>query len=144
VTTRVKLYISISTLALALLLNNVVMMQTLRDVSEPFHLTKNWQLLLQLIGLVPVPFTYRYLKVLKQEKAAQPGVEEGAGISVELRMKARNRLLFIMVICSISALGAPAWLPMTGTTLGWNGDFVVGVITAAVICTIVGLQLRKI
>jgi hypothetical protein len=42
------------------------------------------------------------------------------------------------------SLLSPFWMPLTGTTLGIKGDFIVGLITAGIFCLIVGIQLRKI
>jgi hypothetical protein len=145
VTTNAKLLISACVGLLLLLLDTWVAMQTLRGIPEPFGISKPSQLLLSIGAVPPLIMANYYLKVLKQRKAA--GVEMGKTEEVspfEVRKKARNRLLFVMVISSISALAAPAWLPILGSRLGWNGDFVAGVITTAVICTIVGLRLRKI
>jgi hypothetical protein len=102
-----------------------------------------------IIGVfVPIGMTFYFIKSVKREKAQGAGQAVAdattANAALEQKNATKKRLLLMMALGCGTGLCAPLWLPLTGTTLGPKGDFVVGLITAAVCCTIVGLRLRKL
>ncbi|MCX5849872.1 MAG: hypothetical protein NTW65_10525 [Deltaproteobacteria bacterium] len=111
--------------------------------SEPLHIAELFQWVL-LIGIfIPLGLTFHFTKKLKQEKI------EGAGppntlTKTELKKEQRKRILLVMGIGSAVGLCSPLWLPLTGSSLGAKGDFATGIITAAIVCIICVLRLRKI
>ena len=135
-TTRTKLYITSYT-ACAMMMLNVF--------SKPLHIPEAFQWVLIIGVFIPLGLTFYYIKKQKQEKL-EPSVvtESGAQPVDDVRQRIKKRLILMMVLGVLVGLCAPLWLPVTGTTLGVRGDFICGIITAAVVCLIVGLRLRKI
>jgi hypothetical protein len=103
------------------------------------------------IGIfVPIGLIFYFIKVLKREKAEASATDTTvtnaapADAAIEQRKKTKRGLLLGMGLGCLVGLCAPLWLPLTGTTLGPTRDFVVGLITVAICCTIFGLRLRKL
>lgn len=145
-TTRTKLNITVYITSIMMLLN---------VFSKPLHIPEAFQWVLTIGVFVPIGFLFYLIKVQKREKAAATGTgttdtkAAAAGAAtidseIEQRKKTNQRLWLMMGLGSGVGLCAPLWLPLTGTTLGPKGDFVVGLITVATCCTIVGLRLRKL
>jgi hypothetical protein len=123
-------------------------MMLLNVFSKPLHIPEAFQWVLIIGVFVPIGMIFYFTKVAKREKAERAGVgqTDATMVNAELEQKKktkRNLWLGMVSGCGIG-LCAPLWLPLTGTTLGPKGDFVVGLITAAICCTIVGLRLRKL
>jgi hypothetical protein len=136
-TTRTKLYIASYT-ACAMMMLNVF--------SKPLHIPEAFQWVLIIGVFVPLGFTFYYIKRQKQEKQ-QPSVSADAIAAQPVdatRQSVKKRLILMMVLGALVGLCAPLWLPVTGSTLGVRGDFICGIITAVVVCVIVGFRLRKI
>ena len=122
--------------------------------SKPLHIPEAFQWVLIIGVFVPIGFLFYLIKVQKREKAEASGTgttdtKAAAGVATtdsvtEQRKKTKQRLWLMMGLGSGVGLCAPLWLPLTGTTLGPKGDFVVGLITVAICCTIIGLRLRKL
>ena len=133
-TTRTKLNITVFTSSFMMLLT---------VFSKPLHIAPAIQWVLMIGAFVPIASMFYFIKRLKQEKAASPGVTT-VDSETELRKRTRSRLILIMGLGCIVGLSAPLWLPLTRTTLGPQGDLAVGLITIAIVCTIFGLRLRKL
>jgi hypothetical protein len=135
-TTRTKLYITVYT-ACAMMLMNVF--------SKPLHIPEAFQWVLIIGVFIPLGLIFYFIKIQKQEKLKQPVSTETAARPVsDAQQGVKKRLILTMVLGVFVGLCAPLWLPVTGTTLGTRGDFVCGIITAAVVCVIVGFRLRKL
>lgn len=135
-TTRTKLYITSYTTCAIMMLS---------VFSQPLHIPEAFQWGLTIGVFIPLGMTFYYIKKQKREKLEPSGVaESGAQPSDDGRQRIKRRLILMMGLGVLVGLCAPLWLPVTGTTLGTRGDFVCGIITAAVVCLIVGLRLRKI
>jgi hypothetical protein len=129
-------------------------MMLLSVFSKPLHIPEAFQWVLIIGVFVPIGYTFYLIKVQKREKAQASGTvtadtKAGAGMATidsqtEQRKKTRQRLWLMMGAGSGVGLCAPLWLPLTGTTMGPKGDFVIGLITVATCCTIVGLRFRKV
>jgi hypothetical protein len=139
VTTHAKLNITVYVTSIIILLN---------VFSKPLHMPEPFQWVLIIGVFVPIGMTFYFIKVVKREKAQVAGEAVAdattANAALEQKNATKKRLLLMMALGCGTGLCAPLWLPLTGTTLGPKGDFVVGLITAAVCCTIVGLRLRKL
>jgi Na+/proline symporter len=116
--------------------------------SKPLHISEAFQWVLMIGAFVPIGLIFYFTKVAKREKAqgAGTGQTDVTPVSAELerKKKMKKNLWLGMALGCLVGLCAPLWLPLTGTTLGPKGDFVVGLITVAICCTIVGLRLRKL
>ena len=135
-TTRAKLNLSSCTASTMLLLN--VFSKRL-EIPEPFQ----WILLLGVF--IPLGLTFYFIKKQKQEKLASAGSTDATPQTAsESVKKARNRLILIMVIGVVVGLCSPFWMPLTGTSSGPVVDLICGLITAAIVCIIFGLRLRKL
>jgi hypothetical protein len=120
-------------------------MMLLNVFSKPLHIPEAFQWVLVIGVFIPLGLVFYFIKRQKFEKLKQAASGEAAvGSAADERQIIRRRLLLIMVVGSAAGLCSPLWMPFTGTTLGTRGDFICGVITAAIVCTIVGLRLRKI
>jgi hypothetical protein len=133
-TTRTKLNIAVFT-------SSVVMMLTV--FSKPLHVPESIQWALMIGVFIPLGLMFYFIRKLKQEKLMRPGITTDAPEKM-IRKRTRNRLILMMGSVCVLGLCAPFWLPLTGTTLGPRGDFVVGLITIAIVCTIFGFRLRKL
>ena len=130
-------------LGIALSLNCVV--TPLIVFSKPLHIPELYQWPLILGQFTFLGFAFYFIKQQKREKQqslAATGIS--AAPQPDERQKIRNRLILMMILGSLVGLCGPLWMPVTGTTLGVRGDFIVGLITAAMVCTIVGIRLRKV
>jgi len=135
-TTRTKQSIASCTSSIMLLL--VVF-------SKPLHIPESAQWVLLLGVFIALWLLFKFNKKLKQERSAPTVTDESRSQTTTTRTKsAKNRLLLIMAIGVLIGLGAPFWMPLTGTTLGHVGDLICGLITAAVVCVIFGIRLRKV
>jgi hypothetical protein len=125
-------------------------MMLLNVFSKPLHIPEPFQWGLIIGVFIPIGLTFYLIKVQKREKTAASGTVETVSNpaiinpETEQKKKTKRNLLIGMVLGCLVGLGAPLWLPLTGTTLGTKGDFVVGLITVAICCTIFGLRLRKL
>jgi len=139
-TTRTKLSVTIYITSIMMLLN--VFSKPL-GIPEPFK----WALTIGVFA--PIGLMFYFIKVQKREKANVSGTGETvttastANPAIEQKKIKRNLWLGMASGCA-AGLCAPFWLPLTGTTLGTKGDFVIGLITVAICCTIFGLRLRKL
>jgi hypothetical protein len=136
-TTRTKLSITIYVWSTMMMLN---------VFSKPLHLPKAFDSVL-LIGMcIPLGLTFHYIKRQKLEKQQLSGSADAAAAQCvdATRQSVKKRLILMMVVGALVGLCGPLWLPMTGSTLGVRGDFICGIISAVVICVIVGFRLRKI
>jgi hypothetical protein len=139
-TTRTKLSITIYITSITMLLN---------VFSKPLHIPEPFKWALTIGVFVPIGLIFYFIKVQKREKADASGTGETvtsastANPAIDQKKIKRNLWLGMASGCA-GALCAPLWLPLTGTTLGAKGDFVVGLITVAICCTIFGLRLRKL
>jgi hypothetical protein len=135
-TTRTKLYITSYTASILMVLT---------VFSKPLHISETFQWVLLVGVFIPIGFMFYFIKKQKQERQVQP-VAAGAagGPAKDEKQSVKRRLILMMVLGSIISLCSPLWLPLTGTSLGTRGDFVVGIITVAIVCTILGFRLRKI
>jgi hypothetical protein len=132
-TTRIKLYITSYTMSAMMLLT---------VFSKPLHIPEAIQWVLIIGVFVPIGLMFYFIKKQKQEKLGQPSPAEAT--VADGRKSVKNRLILMMVTCSLIGLCAPFWMPVTGSGLGVRGDFICGIITVAIVCTILGLRLRKI
>lgn len=134
--THAKLRISAFTIIIIALLN---------VFSKPLHIPEPFQWVLIIGVFIPLSFVFRLTKKLKLERVAMAGSAHAPERAREdFQKKARRGLLLSMVLGSALALCSPFWMPMTGNSLGNAGDFIVGLITAAFVCTVCGLKLRRI
>jgi hypothetical protein len=109
------------------------------EIPEPFQ----WILLLGVF--IPLGLTFYFIKKQKQEKLAPADSTDATPqAAAEPVKKARRRLILIMVIGVVIGLCSPFWMPLTGTTSGPVVDLICGLITAAIVCIIFGLRLRKL
>jgi hypothetical protein len=125
-------------------------MMLLNVFSKPLHIPEPFQWVLIIGVFVPIGFMFYLIKVQKREKAEASATVETVtnpattNPTTEQQKKTKRNLLIGMVLGCLVGLCAPLWLPLTGTTLGTKGDFVVGLITVAICCIIFGLRLRKL
>ena len=135
-TTRTKLYIASLTSSIMMLLN---------AFSKPLYIPEEVKLGLSLGFFIPLALMFRYAKRLKQEHTITIQNEtEINKVAINPKRKIRNRLLLIMALVVTVCLATPFWKPLTGTSLGMKGDLFVGMITAAIVCIIIGIRLRKV
>jgi len=88
---------------------------------------------------------FHFIKKQKQEKLAPATASVAAQQpAAESSKNVKTRLILIMGIGVVIGFCAPLWMPLTGTTLGTVGDLICGLITAAIVCVIFGLRLRKL
>jgi hypothetical protein len=121
-------------------------MMLLSVFSKPLHIPGAVQWVL-LVGLfIPLGFMFHFIKQQKLERQGQPASAEAAAARpvADERQSARRRLILMMALGAVVGLSAPFWLPVTGSTLGTGGDFICGVITAVIVCSIFGFRLRKL
>lgn len=134
-TTRTKLNAALFTSSVMMLVN---------VFSEPLGITGNvkWALLIGVF--VPLGLVFYYSKKLKAE-GANGSVTVGLAasrLSIE-RKKTGKRLIVIWACVVAYSLAAPIWLPITGVSLGTRGDFLVGVLTAALVSAIFAVRIKK-
>lgn len=135
-TTRAKLIIAIFTTST---------MSLLSVFSEPLHIPEAFQWALLIAMFISIGFTFYFIRKQKQERLVPPvATGVAAQPAADQQRSAKRTLILMMVIGSIVGLCSPLWLPLTGTNLGTQGNFICGLITAAIICTICGLKLRKL
>jgi len=140
VTTRTKLNITVYITSIMMLLN---------VFSKPLHIPEAFHWALIIGVFVPIGFLFYLIKVQKREKAQAVSTgkiipDPATANPTEQKKKTKRNLWIGMGSGCLVGLCAPFWLPLTGTTLGPKGDFVVGLITVAICCTIFGLRLRKL
>lgn len=133
VTTRAKLYIASYTASLMMLLS---------VFAKPLHLSSTMQWGLLVGAFVPIGLLFYFNKQQKLEQQKRPGTE--APPAPDRKDRAKKGLLSAIILVSLLGLGAPFWLPLTGTSLGFWGDLGCGILTIAVTGTICGPQLRKL
>jgi hypothetical protein len=120
-------------------------MMVLNVFSKPLHISEVFQWVLIIGVFVPLGFTFHFIRQQKQEQNERAFVTGAAREpAANEQQKAKKRLGLVMVVGCVSGLCSPWWLPFTGTTLGFRGDFVVGLITAAVVCVICGFRFRQL
>jgi hypothetical protein len=120
-------------------------MMLLNVFSKPLHIPELLQWVLIIGVFVPLVLIFRFTKELRRAKAGAPDTVDATTPSpTEIRKKTRRRLILMMAYGCCIGLCSPLWLPLTGTTLGTRGDLLVGIATAAIVCTIFGFRLRKI
>ena len=135
-TTRTKLHIAGYSTSILIFLN---------VFSKPLHISDTGQWLMIAGTFIGLGFSFYFIKVLKQERQEQPApAGEAASTTTDRKQLARKKIIMLMLCGVVAGLFAPLWLPLTGTTLGRGGDFICGLITAAMVCTICGLRLRKL
>jgi hypothetical protein len=136
-TTRTKISITIYVWSTMMLLN---------VFSKPLHIPEAFDWVLLIGMFIPLGLTFYYIKRQKLEKQQPSGSADAAAAqSVDAtRQSVKKRLILMMVLGVLVGLCAPLWLPVTGSSLGVRGDFICGIITAVVVCVIVGFRLRKI
>lgn len=131
-TTRAKLNIASLTASTMMMLN---------VFSKPLGIPQAVQWVLILGAFAPLALVFRYLKILKQEKAMasqkQPQPEEDVKSE---RNKAKNRVMIGVAM----GLAAPLWMPFTGSSLNNTGNLFCGLVTAVIVCIICGIQIRKL
>jgi hypothetical protein len=134
--TRTKLQIASYTASAMILLN---------VFSKPLGITEAFQWVLIIGVFIPLGFLFYFVRQQKLERQAQPASAENAlPLVVDGRQNARRRLILMMVLGVAVGLSSPLWLPLTGSTLGTRGDFVCGIITAAIACAIFGFRLKRL
>ena len=133
--TRTKLYISSYTASIMMMLN---------VFSKPLHISEAFQWVLIIGVFVPLGFAFHFIRRQKQERKEAAVTGAAREPIADEQQKAKKRLGLLMLIGCIAALCSPWWLPFTGTTLGFRGDFIVGLITAAIVCVICGFRYRSI
>lgn len=133
-TTNTKLGISVYTSSAIGLLN---------VFSKPLHIPEAFQWVLVIGLFIPLGFTFYFIKKLKIERQLA-SAEAAAPPAADPKQKIRRNLILMMVLGSAAGLCSPLWMPLTRTTLGVRGDSICGIITAAIVCTIFGLRLRKL
>jgi hypothetical protein len=134
--TKTKLNIASYTTSTMILLN---------VFSKPLHIPELLQWVLNIGVFIPLVLIFRFAKELRRKKAGALDAADATTASLtESRKKARRRLLLMMALGCCIGLCSPLWLPFTGTTLGTGGDFLVGIVTVVIVCTIFGFRLRKI
>ena len=130
-TTRTKLNITINVMSVMMFLN---------VFSKPLRIPDAFQWILTIGVFVPITFMFYLIRVQKREKAAANSLPHA---TTEERKNTKQRLVLIMSVLLVTCLSAPLWLPLTGTTMGPKRDFIVGLIAAAISCSIVAIRLRK-
>lgn len=135
-TTRTKLIVSLfATCALS----------PLNVFSKPLHIPLSIQWVLMFAQFIALGFAFYFIRRQKLEKRMASASGEAAPASdTDQQRSIRKRLLLIMVLGSAVGLCSPFWMPYTGTTLGARGDFICGVIAAAIVCVVLGFRLRKL
>jgi len=135
-TTRTKLYASSFTSSTMLMLH---------VFHKPLHIPESIASVLLPGAFIPLVLIFKYTKMLKAEQSVQFHNQTQANDeAIDLNRKKRRNVFAVMGITVVGCLLSPFWLPVTGTTLGMKGDFMVGLISAAIVCLICGIQLRKI
>ena len=135
-TTRTKLNITINVWSVMMLLN---------VFSKPIHIPEQFQWVLTIGVVIPLGLSFYFIKKQKQEKLKQPVSTEAAARAVaDTKQSTRKRLILMMVLCAVIGLCAPLWLPVTGSSLGTRDDFICGVASVIIMCTIFGIRLRKL
>ena len=120
-------------------------MMLLAVFSKPLHIPEAGQWILLLGAWIPLYLTFRLNKRLKLEKShGFKPAQAPTDAQWELKKKTRRNLLLSMLLGCVIALCSPLWMPLTGTTLGAKKDFLIGVLTAVIVCAIIGSRLRKV
>jgi hypothetical protein len=130
-------------LGISVYLNCVVTL--LMVFSKPLHFPESFQWPLIIGQFILLGFAFYFIRQQKREKQQSLSA---AGMPAappdDERQKIKNRLILMMILGSLIGLCGPLWMPVTGTTLGVRGDFIVGLITAAIVCTIIGFRLKRV
>lgn len=132
-TTRTKLAISVNTAGAMMLLN---------VFSKPLHIPEVFQWALIVGVFVPLGFAFYFIKQQKLEKQRQPAAPED--VRLKQQQTARKWLILSMILGSAVGLCSPFWMPLTGTTLGFRGDLICGIITTVIVWSILGFRLGKV
>jgi uncharacterized membrane protein YeaQ/YmgE (transglycosylase-associated protein family) len=120
-------------------------MMWLNILSKPLHISEAFQWVLIIGVFYPIALTFHYNKKLKKEKKAAMQASDGTIMFAEDSRKKRKKMLLMMMACGvIVGMLAPFWGPITGTTLGFRGDMIVGLITAVISCTIFGIGIARL
>ena len=120
-------------------------MLLLNVFSNPRHIPEAFRWVLIIGVFIPLGLMFYFIKQQKLEREAQPASTEAAVQPVtDAQQSAKRRLILMMVLASITGLCAPIWLPLTGTTLGLHGDLLCGILTAVIVCAILGFRLRRL
>ncbi len=121
--------------------------------SKPLHIPEVLQWVLMVGIFVAAGLMFYFLKQHKLEKQAQP-VPVAAPVAVpaegqvsaiaDPKRKARRGLVLGMVLGAAVGLCSPLWMPLTGTTLGWRGDLVSGIVATVAVCAVCGFKLSRL
>lgn len=135
-TTRTKLNITICTSGIMMMLN---------VFSKPLHISQVFQWALIVGVFIPLGLTFYLIKKQKQEMREQPAIPGvAAQPASDPQRGAKRTLILMMVLCLITCLCSPFWLPLTGRSLGMRGDLMCGIIAAVFVCAIFGFRLRRL
>ena len=120
-------------------------MCVLNVFSKPLHIPEFFHWVMIIGVFVSIGLMIHFIKVLKQEKAGGTATvgESRTGLTEQKQVAKRNLRLMMGIGC-VLGLCAPLWLPLTGTSLGLIQNIVIGFISAAIICVICGIRLRKL
>ena len=111
----------------------------------PLHVPEIFQWVLIIGVFLPIALTFYYNKKMKHEmKQEAQAPTASTSPPVESRAKVRRRLWLMMACGSAVGLCAPFWLPLTGTTLGFAGDLLIGLTTVTMVCTILWIKMAKL
>jgi peptidoglycan/LPS O-acetylase OafA/YrhL len=134
--TRTKLIVSVYAMSAMMLLN---------AFSKPLHIPEVFQWVLIIGVFLPIGLMFHYNKRFKEERDREFGSQIPTTTkSLDARSQIKRRLVLMMVSGGVIGLCAPIWLPLTGTTSGPGGDFLIGLIAAAVVCTIFGIRIARL
>ena len=135
-TTRTKLNITIYATGIMMMVN---------VFSKPLHISEAFQWVLIVGMFISLGLTFYFIKKQKQEKQKQPiAVGAAAQTLTDQKQRTKKVLIWMMVLGSIVGLCSPFWLPLTGTSLGTQGDLICGISAAVFICAIFGFRLRRL
>jgi|SRR6516165_7899684 hypothetical protein len=135
-TTRTKLYITSYTTSALMLLN---------VFSKPLHIPEAFQWALIFGNFIPIGLMFYLINKRKFEAQTQASSAESMVLpTANQKQLAKKKLVLNMVLGSAVCLCGPLWLPLTGTSLGIQGNFVCSIFGAVVVCTIYGIKLRNL
>ena len=135
-TTRTKLNIAIYTMSIMMLLN---------VFSKPLLIPEALQWVVIIGVFIPIGFMFYFIKKQKQEIQEQPdAVGTEAQVLSDRKRNTKRGLIYMMVLACLTCLSSPFIMPLTGNSLGTQGDLACGIIAAIIICTILGFRLRKL
>jgi hypothetical protein len=136
-TTRTKITICSYTATIMMLL--IVFSKPL-NIPELFHRV-------MIVGvLIPLALMFHFIKAQKKEQAEEstPETPLSASSNELVQKKKKNQIILMIVAGTAVGLSCPLWLPLTGSSLGAQGDLFAGLITAVIVLAILGPQLRKL